>query len=171
VDGQFGEVCDDGVNSGLPGSCTLDCTGFVPLPSCGDGAITAPEQCDDGALNGAATSKCDIHCHIKCGNGVKEAPEQCDNGVNNGLYGTCNADCTLAGYCGDNLKNGSEQCDFGAANVSAATAYGPGLCTGFCTWAPFCGDGRVQTQYGEQCDGGANCSATCQVITGPIPIL
>jgi hypothetical protein len=146
----------------------VDCTGFVPLPSCGDGDIVAPEQCDDGALNGTATSKCDIHCRIKCGNGVKEVGEQCDNGVNNGLYGTCNADCTLAGYCGDNIKNGTEQCDFGAANVSSATAYGPGLCTSFCAWAPFCGDGRVQTQYGEQCDGGANCSATCQVVIGPI---
>jgi fibro-slime domain-containing protein len=169
VEGQFGEVCDDGVNSGLPGSCTIDCTGFVPLPSCGDGVVVAPEQCDEGASNGLATSKCDTHCRFRCGNGVKEPGEQCDNGVNNGLYGTCNSNCTLAGYCGDSLKNGPEQCDFGPANVTPATAYGAGLCTSYCAWAPYCGDGRVQTQFGEQCDGGSNCDSNCQ-FTGPIPI-
>jgi fibro-slime domain-containing protein len=171
VEGQFGEVCDDGVNSGLPGSCTVDCTGFVPLPSCGDGSVVAPEQCDDGAFNGTTASKCDTHCRIKCGNGIKDLGEQCDNGVNNGAYGTCNSDCTLAGYCGDGLTNGTEQCDFGAANnVAAATAYGRGICTTYCMWAPFCGDGRVQTTFGEQCDGNSNCGGTCQLISGPIPI-
>ena len=27
VDGSNGEVCDDGMNSGQPGSCTTDCKG------------------------------------------------------------------------------------------------------------------------------------------------
>jgi hypothetical protein len=30
VDGAFGEVCDDGVNSGLAGSCAADCKGVAP---------------------------------------------------------------------------------------------------------------------------------------------
>jgi len=47
-----GEVCDDGVNSGMAGSCDVDCKGYKPLPSCGDGTIQPPEQCDDGATNG-----------------------------------------------------------------------------------------------------------------------
>ncbi len=164
VQGQFGEVCDDGVNSGLPGSCSPDCKGFVPLPSCGNNVVDPPEQCDDGASNGTPASACDVNCRFKCGNGVKDPGEQCDNGVNNGSYGTCSPDCTLPGYCGDGIKNGPEQCDFGAANVTLATAYGPGICTSFCTWAPYCGDGRIQSQYGEECDSGGNCSATCKII-------
>jgi fibro-slime domain-containing protein len=164
VDGQFGEVCDDGINSGLPGSCTPDCKAFVPLPSCGDGVVLAPEQCDDGTSNGTATSTCDVNCRFKCGNGSKDPGEQCDNGVNDGSYGTCNPNCTLASYCGDGLKNGNEQCDFGAANVALATAYGAGVCTSVCTWAPYCGDGRIQSQYGEECDGSNTCDAACKRI-------
>jgi hypothetical protein len=169
VQGQFGEVCDDGVNSGLPGSCTPDCTGFVPLPSCGDGVVLPPEQCDQGAKNGDLDAVCDAHCRFKCGNGTKDPGEQCDDGVNNGKYGTCNANCTLAPYCGDGLKTANEQCDFGAANVPFATAYGAGLCTSLCAWAPYCGDGRIQSQNGEECDGGDGCSAQCKIIDKPIP--
>jgi fibro-slime domain-containing protein len=164
VQGQFGEVCDDGLNTGLPGSCTPDCKGFVPLASCGDNVVQVPEQCDDGPSNGTATSPCDVNCRFKCGNGIKDPGEQCDDGVNNGSYGTCTPDCTLPAYCGDGIKNGPEQCDFGAANVALATAYGPGVCTSVCTWAPFCGDGRVQSAHGEACDGGGTCDAQCHNI-------
>ncbi len=163
VDGQFGETCDDGVNSGLAGSCSKDCKTFVPLKSCGDGKIEAPEQCDDGVDDGTANSKCDIHCRFKCGNGFKDPGEQCDNGVNDGSYGTCNSNCTLAGYCGDGIKNGSESCDNGSKNAPLATAYGTGVCTTACTFAPYCGDRRVESQFGEQCDGTAECNAYCQV--------
>ena len=164
VQGQFGEVCDDGLNSGLPGSCWPDCKGFVPIPTCGDNVIQAPEQCDDGASNGSTASTCDVNCRLKCGNGIKDTNEQCDDGVNNGSYGTCSPDCTLSSYCGDGIKNGPEQCDFGMTNVTLATAYGPGVCTSVCTWAPYCGDGRVQAQYGEDCDGGGTCNAKCHII-------
>ncbi len=164
VQTQFGEQCDDGVNSGLPGSCSPDCKGFVRLPSCGNNVVDPPEQCDDGASNGTSASTCDANCRFKCGNGIKDPGEQCDNGVNNGSYGTCSPDCTLPSYCGDGIKNGPEQCDFGAANVALATAYGPGVCTSVCIWAPYCGDGRIQSQFGEECDGGGICTATCRVI-------
>jgi fibro-slime domain-containing protein len=164
VDGNFGEVCDDGVNSGQPGSCTPDCKGFVPLASCGDGTVQPPEQCDDGAAkNGTAQSTCDTHCKKKCGNGIKDPGEQCDNGVNDGSYGTCTSSCTFAGYCGDGVKSGPEQCDNGASNQPLATAYGQAICTSVCVWAPFCGDGRVQAQFGEQCDGDPNCDANCKI--------
>jgi fibro-slime domain-containing protein len=162
VDGEFGEVCDDGVNNGQPGSCTSDCKMFVPLPTCGNGIVDPGEQCDDGANNGVAGDPCDSHCQFTCGNGVKDPGEQCDNGVNNGSYGTCNSNCTLAGYCGDGIKNGPEQCDDGSSNVSPATAYGPGVCTTACKFAPYCGDGEVESQFGEQCDSTPSCSSTCQ---------
>jgi fibro-slime domain-containing protein len=163
VEGQFGEQCDDGVNSGLAGSCTTDCKSFVPLQSCGDGKIESPEQCDDGVDNGTSSSKCDVHCRDKCGNGYKDPGEQCDNGVNDGSYGTCNANCTLAGYCGDGIKNGTEACDNGSKNVALASAYGSGVCTTACSFAPYCGDGRVQSQFGEECDGSQSCTSQCAV--------
>ena len=154
VDGNNGEVCDDGTNSGLAGSCTADCKGFVPLISCGDGTVQSPEKCDDGAAkNGTAQSTCDTHCKKKCGNGVKDTGEQCDNGVNDGSYGTCTSACMFAGYCGDGAKSGPEQCDNGGSNKPLATAYGQAICTSVCVWAPFCGDHRVQQAFGEQCDG------------------
>lgn len=160
VDVANGEVCDDGINSGVPGSCTPDCHGFVPLASCGDAITQPPEQCDTGASNGALTSLCDAHCKLKCGNGYKDPGEGCDNGVNNGMYGTCKPDCTPAGYCGDGVKNGPELCDNGAQNQ--ANGYGPGICTLQCGWAPFCGDGHLQGN--EQCDGSPGCDSSCRTI-------
>jgi cysteine-rich repeat protein len=162
VDAGNGERCDDGVNSGQPGSCKTDCSDYVPLPSCGDGIVQTNEQCDDGVNNGAMASSCDAHCKRKCGNGVRDPGEGCDDGVNNGAYGTCRSTCQLADYCGDGVMNGSEQCDRGTANE--ANPYGPSKCTTMCTTAPYCGDGRIQSGFGEKCDGGPLCNATCTAV-------
>ena len=159
VDSAFGEKCDDGVNSGLAGSCKPDCSGWVTLVSCGNGRIDTGEQCDNGSSNGATSNACDTHCRFKCGNGVVDAGETCDDGVNNGIYGGCTSSCQYAAYCGDNIKNGSEECDLGASNQSGA--YGKGGCTKSCKNAPYCGDGRVQSPP-EACDGQSNCTALCQ---------
>ena len=161
------EKCDDGKNTGLPGSCKADCSAYVPSMLCGDGKVQAPEKCDDGTGangNGKPNSTCDTQCRFKCGNALVDAPEQCDNGVNDGSYGTCTATCTLAGYCGDSLKNGNEQCDKGAANVAVTSAYGTNVCTKACKAAPFCGDGRVQAAFGEECEGNSNCK-DCKFVT------
>jgi fibro-slime domain-containing protein len=160
---DVGEGCDDGVNSGMPGSCTIDCKGYVPLPSCGDNKVDAGEQCDNGASNGTTGNACDAHCKYACGNGFKDAGEACDNGVNDGSYGTCNKDCTLAPYCGDGMKNGTEKCDNGATNSDAA--YGPNTCTKACAVGPYCGDGRIQTGNGEECDNtSSGCSSMCKIV-------
>jgi hypothetical protein len=159
VDVAKGETCDDGVNSGLPGSCLPDCSGWVPLSSCGDGKKNASEQCDEGAANGSATSLCDARCRFRCGNGVKDSGEGCDDGTNDGSYGGCNADCTPANYCGDGVQNGPEQCDLGLGNKP--NQYGPGKCTLACTIAPYCGDGRIQN--GEECDSSPGCGSDCKI--------
>jgi fibro-slime domain-containing protein len=154
------EKCDDGKNTGMPGSCKADCSGYVPTLQCGDGIIQSPEQCDDGGGptgNGSATSKCDVSCRFRCGNGQIDPGEACDNGVNDGSYGTCTKECKLAGYCGDGIKNGPEQCDNKDQNQPVNTAYGVGICTSACTFAPFCGDGRIQSQF-EQCEGNDRCA-------------
>lgn len=162
VDVSRGEVCDDGVNSGEPGSCAPDCKSWVELPSCGDGKRDKGEDCDDGADNGAASSSCDVRCRSKCGNGIKDAGEECDDGVNDGSWGTCNQDCTRAGYCGDGEVNGPEECDPPDANQSRL--YGAGTCTAACKKGPYCGDGRIQSSFGEQCDGTSDCGSDCKSV-------
>jgi fibro-slime domain-containing protein len=157
VDSQFGEKCDDGVNSGLPGSCKPDCSGWVPLNTCGNGTLDSGEQCDDGPNTGNVLSNCDSHCRIKCGNGVIDVGELCDDGINDGSYGGCTPTCQYAGYCGDGTVNGTEQCDLGDANE--ASPYGKGKCNKACQNAPYCGDGRVQAP--EVCDGQSNCTISC----------
>ena len=71
--------------------------------------------------------------------------------------------CT--GACGDGVAVPPEQCDLGAANNTGAY----GGCNPNCTLAPYCGDGIVQPQFGEQCEppGTPICSATCQKIVLP----
>lgn len=46
-----GEVCDDGVNDGSYGGCTVDCT--ARAAHCGDGNVDEGEVCDDGVNDGA----------------------------------------------------------------------------------------------------------------------
>ena len=82
--------------------------------------------------------------------------------MNSGAYGTCLATCKLAGYCGDGTSNGPEQCDRGASNE--VNPYGAGKCTTMCTNAPRCGDGRIQSGFGEVCDGTPLCDAACQRV-------
>ena len=61
------------------------------------------------------------------------------------------------GYCGDGIQNGPEQCDAKDQNKPVNNAYGVGICTTACTYAPFCGDARIQSQFGEQCEGNERC--------------
>jgi fibro-slime domain-containing protein len=64
---------------------------------------------------------------------------------------------TCTPTCGDGVLTGNEACDLGkdaTGNSLNTGAYG--RCTSDCQLAAFCGDGVLQTQYGEQCDDGAN---------------
>jgi hypothetical protein len=164
VDLDFGEECDDGRNDDSPGSCSPDCRRSVPLPSCGNGQVNAGEACDEGAANGGVGGRCDVRCQLSCGNGFIDAVEQCDDGVNDGSYGTCRPDCTFAEFCGDGTVSAGEACDDGSRNLAVADAYGSDACTIACSLAPRCGDGRVDLEFGESCDGGAACSGACNVI-------
>ena len=71
----------------------------------------------------------------------------------------------MAAFCGDGTKNGTEQCDLGGANEG--NPYGMGKCSTLCTPAPYCGDGRIQTTFGEACDSTVGCSGVCQIIVVP----
>ncbi|HTQ02806.1 MAG TPA: DUF4215 domain-containing protein [Polyangiaceae bacterium] len=79
---------------------------------------------------------------------------------------------TLAGFnmrpsdcvtdCGDGMVSGTEECDDGI-NKGGYNQCAPG-----CVFGPRCGDGVVQTEYGEVCDDGVNagnyggCGPDCQ---------
>ena len=98
-----------------------------------------------------------------CGDGVVDVGEQCDDGNSDNNDGCTNV--CQANVCGDGFLNpATESCDLGAANAASADAacsanYGGvcSYCTTSCTYETvsggFCGDGIVQVEGGEICDG------------------
>ncbi len=70
--------------------------------------------------------------------------------------------------CGNQLVDVGEQCDVpGEIGLYSTTIVGR-QCTPRCKFGPYCGDGILQTQQGEQCDDANNvsgdfCSATCKI--------
>ncbi len=134
-------------------SCTLDLTPCIATGRCGDSLIQDEhgEECDGTNLDGASCTEL----------GYYGGTPLCT--------GTCTLDiapCIAAGRCGDNLiqDEHGEECDgtnIGAASCTALGYHGgTPLCSGTCALdiapciaAGRCGDGLVQTTYGEQCDG------------------
>ena len=77
--------------------------------------------------------------------------------------------------CGNGTVEGDEFCDDGANNGRYAYNAADRFCNTDCTgWAPYCGDGILQTNYGEECDDGNNnsgdeCDAVCKSEAAPPP--
>jgi fibro-slime domain-containing protein len=144
--------------SGIKSSC---------VGACGDGVVTAPEQCDLGTVkNTGAYGTCNADCTLAPGCGdakVQTPPEECDDGVNLTTYDAarkCGPGCKWASYCGDGMIDGMyEQCDQGADNGK-----GYGFCAIDCKLGPRCGDGIVQADAGEECDLTGSCDANCKKI-------
>lgn len=115
-----------------------------PMGYCGDGVVNGPEECDDGANNGAG-KPCNGKClYNVCGDGELGPGEACDEGMNNGPGSTCNALCQV-NVCGDGDLGPGEECDDGMAN-------GPGsACNALCH-LNVCGDGDQGPA--EACDDG-----------------
>ncbi|MEM7158981.1 MAG: M23 family metallopeptidase [Myxococcota bacterium] len=127
---------------GIPNGCMYGCAGGECIqPSCGDGMVTAGEQCDGGNLGGNSCWSLGY------------------DGGNLGCTGSCQFD--YSGCCQDECNAGQSQClgnseqscqTFGACNTwgppSACGALG---CAGGECVQPFCGDGMITA--GEQCDG------------------
>ncbi|HSN84375.1 MAG TPA: DUF4215 domain-containing protein, partial [Polyangiales bacterium] len=189
------EVCGDGtVNNGgaedcePPGtaSCSSNCTTRGQL--CGDGFLTAPEQCDDGNLVGGdgCTSSCVLEV---CGDGVVNdgGRETCEPPGTALCDDTCQARTPL---CGDGYRTPPEQCEDGnlldgdgCTSACVREMCGDGVvndggaedceppgtatCNEDCTAAaPFCGDGALDED--EECDDGNldegdGCSALCEI--------
>lgn len=70
--------------------------------------------------------------------------------------------------CGNSLVDIGEQCDIpGETGVYSQTIVGR-QCNVSCNLGPYCGDGILQTLFGEECDDGNNtdgdfCSAICKI--------
>lgn len=110
------EACDDGVNDGSYGSCTMDCN---KGPFCGDGVtqMADGEECDDG-VNLSPYGGCAPGCKqgAYCGDGKLDSMfgEACDDGMNDGGYNECAMNCVLGPRCGDGvLQADKEACDDG----------------------------------------------------------
>ncbi len=73
------------------------------------------------------------------------------------------------GICGNGIVEPGQDCDVPGETGEYSTTIAGRQCTPQCTWGPYCGDGILQTQFGEECDDGTNtddgfCSADCQLI-------
>jgi cysteine-rich repeat protein len=143
-----GEECDDG-NTADGDGCSAECT----KEFCGDESVQPElgETCEPGGTPPQNGNACREDCTY-CGDGNVDASEKCDDG--NTVDGdACRNDCT---YCGDGRIDTQEQCDDGN------TVDGDG-CSATCTDEPYCGDGIVQPELGEQCElpNTPGCDADC----------
>jgi cysteine-rich repeat protein len=141
---------------GNPGFINVNC---LAKGTCGNKAVEAYEQCDDGnKVNGDG---CDSYCQNEgavCGNGKLEFGEECDDG--NTVAGDgCSPICKTEYKCGNGkLETPYEECDDGN------TVGGDG-CSATCKNEPKCGNGKKEA--GEECDdgnvfSGDGCSAECK---------
>ena len=108
-------------------------------------------------------------CESVCGDGITTADEVCDDGVNDGAYGKCAPGCEAPVlFCGDGTPNGPEACDDGTNNTPYLGA-DPNACAPGCKTPGYCGDGNIDSIFGEKCDRGdgnntggyAGCNADC----------
>ena len=142
---------------GTPGFINNGCS--AP-GTCGNNAVEAGEECDDG--NTTNGDGCDSYCQAEpfnvCGNSQIEYGETCDDGNTTDGDG-CSSTCQLEGSltCGNNSLDDGEECDDGN------NTNGDG-CDQYCMSENLCGNGNLD--YGEQCDdgnpdNGDGCSAEC----------
>lgn len=78
--------------------------------------------------------------------------------------------------CGNGLVEPPEVCDSGSSAGQYSTSTAHRTCNVLCTgWSPYCGDGILNSAYGEGCDDGNNspanlstdfCNADCTVAAG-----
>ena len=105
-----------------------------------------------------------------CGDNIiqRDRGEQCDVGVDNGALGkNCSISCQIIELvsCGNRVIEGTEECDDGNRRDFDG-------CSAQCKLeVGTCGDGKIQSAYGEECDDGkangtktSSCDAQCQKV-------
>jgi cysteine-rich repeat protein len=128
-----GTKCGDGSKICVRGACSD--------AACGDGIVTAPEECDQGAGNGAG-SGCEPTCKFSCVSTDAtrncSMPDSCLTSTCDDAKHTCNGTTPKAtgdscgpnkyckgvecveGTCGDAVVTSPEQCDNGSANAAGS---------------------------------------------------
>ena len=86
-----------------------------------------------------------------------------------GLADVASTTVFIKSICGNGNKEGDEVCDTGTNTGVYSTSTANANCNPGCvSWGPYCGDGILQPQYGEECDDENNvsndrCSALCKI--------
>lgn len=176
IQAGFGEACDGDDLGGFScaedtnyhageavcnENCRLDLSACEATGTCGDGVLQVAYEGCDGALFPGNPSCTLLGYH----------------GNNQGCTADCTPDlspCIASGRCGDGIRQqmyeACEGSDLANNDCPFFDFYGSGLsCNGDCTYSltvceanGYCGDGVIQTTFGELCDGenvGAN---TCE---------
>jgi cysteine-rich repeat protein len=156
-------TCDDTTHVCAAGTPATDGTtcgsgqicvgGGCVAQQCGDGFVSAPEQCDFGATGNVAGSGCEPSCTFSC----TTSPDSCNDGD------PCNGTETCSAVQGPNGTQG-QACAPGmplADNTSCGTGK---YCKGGVCTSAMCGNGMVEP--GEQCDdgnpvNGDGCNTNC----------
>lgn len=183
------DVCDSSCRWKAADTAFVDCS-F--LSKCGNGVVEVGEKCDDGKLNGRYN-----HCTNKCTLPTKDDLGFCGDGVVEAKYEVCDIRAMMdnkPGLCVGGARTGQPCSVSGDCNVvnGVQTSYS-GICkliteakikyaqtkSASCNWdcqatGPYCGDGIVQSDWGEECDGASSactlddqsgkraCSASCK---------
>jgi cysteine-rich repeat protein len=138
VNGATGQACAAGTPLADGASCGSGqiCVAQACVAArCGDGLVTAPEQCDDGAANGTPADGCTAGCTYACSNAATDcgAPPACQmytctashtcqaaadpaqDGMSCGAGKMCSAGACVpvAAGCGNGIRDAGEQCDDG----------------------------------------------------------
>ena len=126
-------------------------TFVAAAPVCGDGSLTAPEECDD--RNRRQGDGCNDTCLLEigiCGDGIvqKLLGEQCEPTSHDpSLPYQCQRCLFSSLSCGDGVLDPGEECDDGNRNSTSPDANCRPNCHGY-----RCGDGILDSA--EVCDDG-----------------
>jgi hypothetical protein len=130
-----------------------------------------PGSCPAGWACQCRGTACEWRCYQEgggfCGNGALDPGEECDGSQFGGNTcqslgrgdGTavCRPDCTIyCTDCGDGKVEGEEGCDEGSLNSDGPNA----SCRTDCRLRQ-CGDGIVDDEFDEECDGAVPAGVTC----------
>ena len=125
--------------------------GLCSDPSCGDGIVTAPEECDDGPLNGPGSGCETATCKFSC---VSTDPARnCET----------TATCASSGSCDD----ATHTCKIGGPKPTGASCGPSKYCKGADCVDGVCGDAVVTPP--ETCDNGdangpgTGCESSCKL--------
>jgi hypothetical protein len=158
-------------------NCTLDTSDCKPA-TCGNGRTDSGEACDGNDLGGATCSEnsarkpeCFANClavnyqpctaapGTRCGNGIVETGEICDGPMSCVEY--TKQVLVPKGFPADYFTDGMIECPIDCSEA--------GVITNGCR-SRRCGNGVLEREYGENCDGrdfgGSTCATSVQIYLG-----